>query len=610
MPLKLATDWVTAEVIRVEAKKRCPSWWKYGMLSLLGLSLGQAGWAQPIDDLASAVSSSPSTQAQARPPLLIPPTQPPSQESPPVPLPQPLPERPLQDLLPPPDQLLPSPPLPNPDEIPDTIRVERFEVVGSTVFSAEELAHVTEPFTGRDLTFVELLQARSAVTQLYVDRGYITSGALIPPQTITDGVVIIEVLEGRLDEINVTGTRRLNSTYVRRRLALAGTAPLNINQLLAGLQLLQLDPLIATIAADLQAGVQPGTSVLQVQVTEADTFEVDLVLENDRSPSVGSFQRQVQIREANLSGWGDELSLSYANSDGSNELSASYTLPINARNGTLQFAAGWTHSHVIEPPFDALDIEADSRYYELTVRQPIAQSPTEEIALGLVVSRQESDTELLDRPFPLSAGANAKGETRISTLRFFQEWVRRTSEDVVAVRSQFSLGGDVLDATVNDDRPDSRFLTWRGQAQWVHLLAPDTLLLVRGDVQLSDSPLVPLEQIGFGGAQTVRGYRQDFLLTDSGVLASAELRLPVLRVPNLDGLLQVAPFFDLSTAWNADGFNPDPSTLAGMGVGLVWQQGEALSARLDLALPLVSVESPDRTWQESGIYFSVRYTPF
>lgn len=550
---------------------------------------------------------------------LVPPIQPPSQQPPPFITPQPIPTPPLEEeQLPPPDELIPQPqpslPL-EPGDIPARIRVDRFEVVGSTVFSPEELAAVTAPFTGRELSFAELLQVRSAITQLYTDQGYITSGALIPPQTIADGVITIQVIEGRLEEINVTGTRRLNRAYVRSRLALASSQPLNVNQLLERLQLLQLDPLIETISADLQAGVRPGTSVLQVQVTEADSFNLDLGIDNDRSPSVGSFQRQIQFNQANLTGLGDGLVFSYANTDGSNELSGSYTLPLNPRNGTLQFAAGYVHSHVIEPPFDQLDIEAESRYYELTLRQPVFQSPTEEFVLGLVASHQESETELLNVPFPLSAGANdvgesRVGETRVSALRFFQEWVDRSSEQVVAVRSQFSLGVDVLGATVNSDQPDSRFFAWRGQAQWVRLLAPDTLLLVRGDIQIADSPLVPLEQFGLGGAQTVRGYRQDFLLTDSGLSASVEVRLPVLRVTEVEGLLQVAPFFDIGTTWNANGVNLDPGTLAGLGVGLLWQQGDSLSARLDFAVPLVSVDARERTWQESGIHFSVRYTPF
>ncbi|MBI4780864.1 MAG: ShlB/FhaC/HecB family hemolysin secretion/activation protein [Oscillatoriophycideae cyanobacterium NC_groundwater_1537_Pr4_S-0.65um_50_18] len=530
----------------------------------------------------------------------------------PLPPQEPLPETPLP-ALPSPEQLLPTPTTPvAPDEptneFSTIIRVNRFEVLGSTVFSAEELAEVTAPFTNRDLSFAELLQARSAITQLYVDRGYTTSGAFIPTQTLTSGVVKIQVIEGSLEAINVTGNRRLRPSYVRSRLALASQAPLNVNRLLEGLQLLQLDPLIENISADLQAGVHPGSSLLQVGVKEADTFSVTPLIDNSRSPSVGSFRRQVELSEANLLGFGDEIRLSYTNTDGSNGIDASYTIPLNPRNGTLRLSYGTTHSNVIEDPFNALDIQADSHYYELAYRQPLFQSPTEEFALGLTFSRQESQTELgIDDigPFPLSPGADSEGRTRISALRFIQEWTRRSSREVLAARSQFSLGLNLFDATTNQDAPDSRFLAWRGQGQWVRLLAEDTPLLIRGDVQFADASLVPLEQFGLGGQETVRGYRQDALLSDNGALLSAEVRLPILRVAQVKGVLQLVPFIDIGTSWNSQGADPDPNTIAGVGLGLLWRMGDRFSARLDWGIPLVKVETQGETWQENGVYFSV-----
>jgi hemolysin activation/secretion protein len=423
--------------------------------------------------------------------------------------------------------------------------------------------------------------------------------------------VKIQVIEGGLEAINVSGTRRLNPNYVRSRLAIATSKPLNRDRLLEALQLLQLNPLIQNLSAELTAGTQPGSNLLEVRVTEAKTFTTQLATGNNRAPSIGSVNTQVQLNQANLLGLGDRLSLSYNNTQGSNGVDVSYTLPINPRNGTLRFSYGTTDSTVIEPPFDRIDINADSRYYELTLRQPLSQSPTEEFAIGLTATRQESETTILEIPFPLSLGADDEGRTRISALRFFQEWTKRTSRQVLAARSQFSLGVGAFDATVNNNPPDSRFFSWRGQAQWVRLLAPDTLLLVRGDAQLADRALVPLEQFGLGGQETIRGYRQDVLLTDNGVLASAEVRVPVLRLPKWNTLVQLAPFLDVGTAWNRAGRDdPDPNLLLSTGLGLQMQVGDRVTVRLDYGIPLVSVSSSERTWQENGFYFSVVATPF
>ena len=534
----------------------------------------------------------------------------------PIPTP-PLPTQPLPP-LPSPDELLPAPQTPTSPsespEIPQRVHVDRIVVEGSTVFSPEQLAKATKEYVNRDLSFAELLQARSAITKLYVDHGYVTSGAFIPPQTLEGGVVTIQVVEGTVEDINVTGLRHLHRGYVRNRLAIAAHPPLNTNRLLEGLQLLQLNPLIRSISADLQAGTRPGTSVLQVTVKEADSFDAQITLDNGRSPSVGTFRRGVQLTEADLLGLGDGLSVGYVNTDGSNQVNGSYTLPINPHNGTLQFSFGTTSSTVIEPPFDVLDINADSHYFELTLRQPLFQSPTEEFAVGVTASQQVSRATFSpfntpEQPFP-SLGADSNGRTRITAVRFFQDWTKRSSQYVLAARSQFTVGLDLLDSTVSSDAPDSRFVSWRGQGQWVRLLAPDMLLLVRGDLQFSDSALVPLEQFSLGGQDTVRGYRQDLLLSDNGALFSTEIRVPILRVPQVKGILQVVPFLDVGTGWNNGSADPNPNTLVGVGLGLLWRQSDYLTARLDWGFPLVSVDSRNRTWQESGVYFSIIITPF
>lgn len=62
-------------------------------------------------------------------------------------------------------------------------------------------------------------------------------------------------------------------------------------------------------------------------------------------------------------------------------------------------------------------------------------------------------------PYPLSQSADEQGRTRISALKFFQEWTQRDTSQVIAARSQFNLGVGAIDATVNAEQPDTRFLS-------------------------------------------------------------------------------------------------------------------------------------------------------
>jgi hemolysin activation/secretion protein len=548
---------------------------------------------------------------------------PPQDVQPPSPRTPPTPPSPPQQLPPPSELLKPDQPPPTTPEqpLPETSQiftVKQFQVIGSTVFSPEKLNQLLTDFLNKPITFAQLLEARSKITELYIQEGYITSGAYIPEQALTGGIVRIQVIEGGLEDIQITGTRRLNPNYIRSRIALGASTPLNQKRLLESLQLLQLNPLIQNLSAELSAGSRTDANLLAITVTEADSFNIQTILDNDRSPSVGSFRRQLQINEANLLGFGDSISLGYSNTDGSNTIDTSYTLPLNPRNGTLSFSYGNTSANVIERPFNILDIESASQSYELTFRQPLLQTLNQEFALGITASRRESDisSSLLEEyKVPLSVlspGADEDGRTRVSALRFFQEWTSRNSQEVIAARSQFSLGIGGFNATINKTAPDSRFFAWRGQAQWVRLLAPDTLLLIRGDVQLGSTTLLASEQFGLGGINSVRGYRQDLLLTDNGALASVELRLPIVRVSPWDGVLQVTPFVDVGSAWNnsLSGNENNTNTLASVGLGLRWLQGNNFTAAVEWGIPLVSVDTQGNTWQENGLYFFVQYNPF
>lgn len=518
------------------------------------------------------------------------------------------------------------------DKIIDTISITNFRFIGNTVFSQETLEReITNKFLELDsnnrrsretkITFSQLQQIISEITNFYNNKGYINSFAYIPTteeepsQRLQNrgaaGEVIIKIVEGGLESIRVrrtTGRKRLNLNYICSRLAIAAQ-PLQVSRLLDALRLLELDPLIGNISAELIPGSQLHRSILEVKFEEEKTFSAGILLDNRRSPSVGSFRRQVQLEEANLLGYGDGLSLAYTNTDGSNAFDLNYTFPLNPNNGTINLAAGVTGNNVVEPPFQDFDIKAAARYLDITFRQPLLRTPRQEFAIGLTAAWREGRTSILGEDFPLSPGADEKGRSRISALRFFQDYTVRSNEQLLAFRSQFSLGLRAFNATINEEAPDSRFLAWRGQAQWIRRLRRDTFIFVNSDIQLANKALLPLEQFGLGGFNSVRGYRQDLLLGDNGISASAELRFPIIGQSDRGlGVLQITPFIDAGRVWNSSGReNIDTQTLVSVGTGLRWELSDRLAASFYWGIPLVDVNSKERTWQEKGLHFSVLY---
>lgn len=549
---------------------------------------------------------------------------PPSQQPlPDIDLPSPLPAP--EDLLRP-EQPTPETPLPVPGEVPETIVVESFQVVGSTVFGDADFAVITAPYTQRPLTFDELFEVRSQITALYEDAGYVTSAAILPPQVLTDGVVTIQVIEGTLESIVVQGTEDLKPIYVSSRIEPYVTPPLNIDRLLEGLQLLQLDPLIRRVAAELAAGPQAGTSLLTLTVEEADSGSLSLELNNFRSPSVGSFQQVLELEENNFTGLGDRFRVAASNSQGSRSLQLGYRTYVNPQYGTVEFTLGGSVGEVVEGNLELLDIESSSVFGEVTWRNPFNRTPNSENAVGLTYTRQQSDAVFLESlfgeavPFP-SLGADDDGRTTVSALRLFYEGTHQNEREVFAWRTQLSMGlGTFLGGTVlenfggdqllgfDEPRPDNEFLALQGQAQWVRLLAPNTLLVLNGELQFASDALVPAEQFRLGGANGVRGYRQDLSLTDNGFLATAEVRLPIYRHPVRSYQLQITPFLEFGAGWNTRNPTPANNVLASIGTGLVWQQPN-LIARIDWGIPLNSVDRLGDSLQENGLYFSLEYRP-
>jgi len=120
-----------------------------------------------------------------------------------------------------------------------------------------------------------------------------------------------------------------------------------------------------------------------------------------------------------------------------------------------------------------------------------------------------------------------------------------------------------------DDRPDSDFLTAQAQLQYVRRAFDERAQVIqRLEGQIASRELLPLERFSLGGANTVRGFRENELVRDQAALVSAELRYPILNSPSF-GKFQFAPFVDVGYGRNKAFFIED-EVLASVGLGLLW----------------------------------------
>ena len=480
----------------------------------------------------------------------------------------------LRPAIPLPGTLLPPVPVTPKGEPLPALRVfiRDIRITGSTVFSAEELAKITAPYVNREVNSEDLEALRIALTLHYVNNGYVNSGVIQPDQTLTEGTVIYQVIEGSLTAVEVRGNRWFRSSYLEKRFFLDAGPPLNINDLQTRLQLLLEDSRFQRLNAELKPGVQRGEGILDVRVEERTPYKLFSEYNNYQSPAIGENRGLVTFLHENLTGNGDVAMAQYGRAKGLDPLlDIKYSFPLTAYDTTLSYEYRKNTLNVIEQPFQQLDINSKSNIYTLTLRQPVYRTLNSEIALELTGERLSLETSLLGEPFSLEPGAQ-NGKTVVTALRTAQEFVYRTQSQVIAARSRFSFGLDAWGATVNKNGlPDGTFFAWLGQFQWVKRLGLlDSYLIFKSDFQFSSAPLLSLDQFSVGGRYSVRGYRENTLLRDQAILTSLEARLPVVKDTFWADYLELAHFVDFGKGWNKNTPTPDPKKLYSVGAGLRW----------------------------------------
>lgn len=329
------------------------------------------------------------------------------------------------------------------------------------------------------------------------------------------------------------------------RLNQASTAPLSQPQLEDQLQLLELEGLFDTVEAELRQGEAPGESILDVQLATADPFSGRVFFDNQSPRSVGNWRVGSTLAYRSIAIPGDTLSAaaSITTTGGAEAYSLSYQVPVSPNNSTLRL--GFTHEDFnitdqANPAF-ALGVRGDTQIYEVAYRHPLIRTPREELALSLGFRHRDGQSVILNT---LSV------PSRTSVVQFGQDYLRRYRQGAWAARSQFNWGTELFDATVNPaPQADGVFFNWLGQVQRVQVLSPDSLLIVRADLQLSGDSLLGSEQFAIGGAETVRGYSQNVRAGDSGFRLSVENRWVLDRNPDGSPFVQLVPFTDLGAVW-------------------------------------------------------------
>ncbi|MFZ2725152.1 MAG: ShlB/FhaC/HecB family hemolysin secretion/activation protein [Methylococcaceae bacterium] len=490
--------------------------------------------------------------------------------------------------------------------------LKKINLQGNSLFSKEQLAEIIKPYENRQVSADDLRQLRQDLTQFYLKQGYLNSGAILPKQDIKNGELQVQIIEGKLTELHIEGLSWLHDSYVRPRIAANPEKPLNVKDLQENLQLLQQNPLIKRIHAELTPGLQMGTASLNAKIEENRPYFLTLGTSNNGVPSVGAERFEAWGGHRDLLGLGDSVIANVNQSEGQTQYGVEYSIPLNRFDTSFNVHYANSEADVVEKPFNQLNIFNQSESIAIGISQPLWRTIENQITIGLTAEHRHSAAFLSGQQYSFSRGS-VDGVSNVSALRFSQEWLNHTDKRVIALRSVANWGVNALDATIhkNSNLPDGEYFFWLGQGQWIQRLWQTGMELhLQSNLQLASDSLLSVEQYALGGMNSVRGYRKNQVVHDSGFASSLELRIPLFDKQLGDGVLHLAPFFDIGRAWSAGNNNSPATTLSSVGIGVHIDPNKQWHLECYWAQALKTVQTTGTDSQDSGIYFAVNYSPF
>jgi len=490
------------------------------------------------------------------------------------------------------------------------VTIERFVVEGNTLLSREEIDRTLAPFAGTERDFGDIQRALEALEQRYRDHGWGVVQVSLPEQDITKGVVQFRVTEARLGKVVVDGNKYFGDANVRRSVPalVEGTTP-NSRATGRNLQVAAENPAKQTTVL-LRSGEQEREVDAVIKVVDERPWKASLSLDNTGTTETGRERLNFGYLHANLFDRDHTLSAQYITSPGHwgdvKIYGVGYHVPFYALGSSLDVVGGYSdvNSGTVGTLFT---VSGAGTIGALRWNQYLQRLTDYEhkIVYGLDYRAyqnqvQAQGTNVPDiTVHPISAYYSGFYRTSATELNFY----------VYVAQNVFPNGNDATDEVFKAARADAKaaYRLYRYQAAWVRLLGNGWQLRGVLNGQYSDDALVPGEQYGIGGADSVRGFNEREVVNDRGYRVTAEVNTPDIGTALNweDTRLRVLAFVDAGGVWRNKALPGEQTSefISSTGAGLRFSWGKTASGRADYAYVLNGDTTRNRGSQR--VHFSV-----
>ncbi|MCX7164762.1 MAG: hypothetical protein NTV11_00620 [Rhodocyclales bacterium] len=187
----------------------------------------------------------------------------------------------------------------------------RFQIEGNSILTAERAQQLVAPFVGQRKIYGDVQKALEALEGEFRRLGYGTVQVYVPEQELTTGVVRLQVSEGVVGKVTITGNKYFNDENVRASLPQLkeGAAP-NMRQLSENVQLSNENP-AKQLEVTLGVSEDEGKVDVRVEVKEEEPERFYLTLDNTGTKAGGKHRVGFSYQNANVANSDQVLTLAY-----------------------------------------------------------------------------------------------------------------------------------------------------------------------------------------------------------------------------------------------------------------------------------------------------------
>lgn len=489
-------------------------------------------------------------------------------------------------------------------------QINKLTVEGVTLLSPQELGAILSKYVPKCMQGADIQAVMRELDATYADQGYITSKTYIPPQNLTEGTLVLTMLEGRVEDIFlIDAEKQLEGRRAERQIQTAfPNAKGELFQLRDFEQGLDQMNRLASVDAvlKLQPGEQPGGSYVIVQRLQKDRVRGYFRLDNQGARSTGRNKLSFDLAADDLLGANDTWTLGYNGSENTNALSFTGSIPY----GYWTFSSNLSYSEYLTPLNATSELFGTTKYASLTASYMAYrdQISTTELSFKLgtrVADRFINNVQLT--PQHLSTFTASVKHIRLGEKA-------RHSYDGALTFGTSLFGADKDASGIGPDIPRAQFFKVTAGWQRQGALGKAGTLVTDVRAQWSPHTLYGSEQMSLGSFSTVRGYEATEATGDIGIYIRNDLYLdgkfwgaflPQETAAKIASKTQLHLFLDAGLTY--DHARHIQQEAAGLGLGFSYYHNRFTASgligvplvengQLDIGKPILQIRVEVKAW--------------